>query len=262
MLLTLTSIKGRRIEADDGPIGHVADFLFDDRTWKVRWLVIDTGGWISGQKILLHPSVIIPADDGHGPVGVHLTKSQIAASPGILSDAPVSRQMQDQVYGYYGWDPLWGNGNYFGGYPYGMGYPLAPMYTPGRLYDEGAALQADREATRLDDADPHLRSAVEVIGYHMAAKDGSVGHVQDFVTETSNWGLRYLIIDTRNWWPGNRVLLSPYAVKSINWADQQVLTDVTREQVKGSPPWEPAHPVDRDYEVRLHGYYNWPGYGW
>jgi hypothetical protein len=101
-----------------------------------------------------------------------------------------------------------------------------------------------------------------VRGYHIHATDGSIGHVENFLIDDVTWAVRYLIIDTRNWWPGAHVLISPYAVQSIDWGDQQIHLNVTREKVKASPPWNPVEVVEEMYERRLHGYYGWPGYGW
>jgi hypothetical protein len=101
-----------------------------------------------------------------------------------------------------------------------------------------------------------------VVGFHIQATDGPMGHVENFLVDDETWGIRYLIIDTKNWWPGQHVLISPYAVRAISWSDRDVTLDVTRDKVKSSPVWEPAEMIERDYEERLHGYYGWPGYGW
>jgi sporulation protein YlmC with PRC-barrel domain len=258
MLLAMSAINGFAVAAEGGKIGKVSDFLFDDRTWKLRWMVVDTGHWLTGRKVLVHPSAIGPVNYEREHLTVRLTKQQVENSPDILDDEPVSRHMQDSLYGYYGWDPLWGGGNYLGGYTYGLGFAMGAT----RPYDEGAVLEADRAELRLNDADPHLRSVSAVTGYHIQATDGSIGHIQNMMVETDNWGIRYLVVDTRNWWPGKRVLLSPYAVKTISWADRDAVVDVSREQVKASPAWQPEEAIDRAYEERLHGYYGWPGYGW
>ena len=90
--------------------------------------------------------------------------------------------------------------------------PMAPM----PAYNEGEVLEADRAGSRLDEADPHLRSVAAVTDYHILATDGPIGHIQNFMLESDSWGVRYFIVDTRNWWPGQHVLLSPYAVKTID----------------------------------------------
>jgi hypothetical protein len=258
MLLAASSFKGLLIQAQDGHIGAFSDFLFDDRTWKLRWMVVDTGSWLPGRKVLVHPSAIGSIDLDRGELPVTLTKQQIQNSPDIQQDQPVSRQFQDTLYGYYGWDPMWGGGNYFGGGMGGIGWPLAPV----PAYRESSLPEAERAGTQHDAADPHLRSISAVSGYHLQATDGSIGHVENFMLESDDWGIRYLIADTRNWWVGQHVLLSPYAVKSVSWPDRDLTLDITRAQVKGSPAWEPATIINRAYEERLHGYYGWPGHGW
>jgi hypothetical protein len=258
MMLVGSALKGFAIEASDGKIGTVSDFLFDDKTWKIRWMVVDTGGWLTGRKTLIHPSAIGQPDYRRKKVSVRLTTQQVKDSPDILSDAPVSRQMETNLYGYYGWDPLWGGGNYLGGYSSGMGGGFEP--SPYR-FDSGL-LEADRSEAGMNDGDPHLRSVTAIVGYHIQAIDGPIGHIENFLVDDATWGIRYLIIDTKNWWSGQHVLISPYAVRAISWSDHDVTLDVTRDKIKASPAWDPAEGMERDYEQRLHGHYGWAGYGW
>jgi len=258
MLLVESALKGYAIEASDGPIGSVSDFLFDDKTWILRWLVVDTGNWLVGRKVLIHPSAVGEADYVERTLPVRLTRAQVKGSPDIAHDQPVSRQMESNLYNNYGWDPLWGGGGYFGGYPVGMGWPISRS----RIRGQTALLDAHDPELRSEDGDPRLRSMAAVNGYHIQATDGSIGHVQDFIFDDATWSIRYLIVDTRNWWPGKHVLVSPYAVQEIDWNGQEVRLDLTRERIKASPPWEPAAAIEEDYAKRLHGYYGWPGYGW
>lgn len=257
MLLVAGALKGYAIEASDGRIGTVSDFLFDDRTWMMRWLVVDTGAWLTGRKVLIHPSAIGPADYVRERLPVSLTRAQVEASPDIQHDAPVSRQMERNLYGYYGWDPMWGGGSYFAGYPDIIGAPalLSPGYG-------GALGLATAQAGPQPDGDPDLRSAIAVIGYHIHATDGAIGHLENLLIEDTNWSVRYLIVDTKNWWPGQHVLVSPYAVREISWPDREIHTTLTRERIRASPAWNPLELVERSYEQRLHSHYGWPGYGW
>ena len=258
MMLVGSALKGFATEASDGKIGTVSDFLFDDRTWKIRWMVVDTGGWLTGRKILVHPSAIGEPDYRRNTIAVQLTRKQVEDSPDIGSDAPVSRQMETDLQGHYGWDPLWGGGNFFGGYQSGMGGAFDP--SPGR-FDSGV-LEAERRNANLDEGDPHLRSVTAVLGYHIQATDGPIGHVENFLVDDATWGIRYLIIDTNNWWSGQHVLMSPHAVRDISWSDHDVTLDATRDKIRTSPVWDPAAMIDQDYAEKLHGYYGWPGYGW
>jgi hypothetical protein len=255
MLLAVSAFKGYQIEASDGAIGTCSDLLFDDRSWRVRWLVVDTGKWLTGRRVLLHPSALGAPDHEHHELPAHLTKAQIEASPDLGSDQPVSAQMESSLYGYYGWDPLWGGSGFGGG---SMATPLsAPALFGADTMRDASVLDIPREA-----GDPHLRSTEALSRYHIHAVDGAIGHLENLLIDDAAWGIRYLIVDTRNWWPGKHVLLSPYAVTDIDWAERNIRLDITRTQVKASPPWDPIAMIDQVYEKALHHHYNWPGYGW
>ncbi len=248
MLQVGSALEGYRIEASDGEIGTVSDFLFDDRTWKIRWLVVDTGNWLTGRQVLVHPSAIGRADYIGRKLPVMLTKAKIEASPNILLDRPVSRQNEFNLYDYYGWGPDSG-GNIF------EPNTKAP----------GMAEEAVAEAgilSNLEGKDPHLRSLSAVNGYDIQATDGGIGHLENFLLEDDVWEVRYLVVDTRNWWPGQHVLVSPFAVRDIDWWKKQISLNVSCDKVKASPPWAPLDLIDQAYEKRLHRYYDWPGYGW
>ncbi len=228
MLHVLSPLKGFSIEASDGRIGTVVDFLFDDAYWNVRWLVIDCGTWLSGRRVLIHPSAILREDLEEGSFDVALTKAQVVGSPELAEDQPVSQQMETQLYSYYGWDPLWGGAN-LSALPGAMASPLmAPHYMGLGSTDEAEA-RGDGPASR--GANPHLRSVVEVTGYRVHAVDGEIGHIENLMLDDADWSVRYFIVDTRNWWFGKRVLISPLAVKRIDWFDRHVELNVSRELV-------------------------------
>jgi hypothetical protein len=106
-----------------------------------------------------------------------------------------------------------------------------------------------------ESADSHLRSTDEVTGYHIEAADGEIGHVKDFIVDDETWAIRYLEIDTRNWLPGKKVLLSPQWINNVSWPQSKVYVDLTRETIQNSPEWDDTIPVTREYEYRLHEYY-------
>ena len=110
MLRNASAIKGYAIAANDGRLGTVSDFLFDDASWLVRWLVVDTGNWLSGRKVLLPPSVLGHLDPKGREFAVGLTMQQVKDSPDIDTERPASRQMETNIYDYYGWNPYWGTG--------------------------------------------------------------------------------------------------------------------------------------------------------
>jgi sporulation protein YlmC with PRC-barrel domain len=246
MLWKASSITGYAIVASDGRVGTVSDFLFDDASWRVRWMVVDTGNWLSGRKVLLPPSVLGHRDSAARQFAVRLTTQQVKDSPDVDTERPVSRQTESGIYDYYGWAPYWGTGFYMGGYGYGVAGSPPPEPTE----EEKEAADAQRESD-----DPHLRSIDAVTDYHIHATDGEIGHVEDFLVEDADWSIHYLIIDTKNWWPGERVLVSPHSAKEISWTDRLVRLDVDRQTIKASPAYDPSTTVDRAYERQFHTYY-------
>jgi len=245
MLRNASKIDGYTIVASDGSLGSVSDFLFDDVSWLVRWLVVDTGHWLPGRKVLLPPSVLGHIDQQLHQFSVRLTRQLVKDSPDIDTDKSVSRQMEAHMYDYYGWSPYWGAGLYMGGY----GYP-PPVMEP----SPPTAYGPDQEEI-TEDRHSRLRSVNAVTGYHLHARDGKIGHVEDFLVEDADWSIRYLVVDTENWWPGKLVLISPYQTQSIDWAADLVNLRVDRQMVKDSPLYEPSTVVDRPYESRFHAYY-------
>lgn len=251
MLRNASAINGYAIAARDGRLGTVSDFLFDDNSWLVRWLVVDTGTWLSSRKILLPAFALGHLDAGKAEFSVRLTKHQVKDSPDIDAERPVSRQMETHIYEYYGWSPYWGTGLFMGGYNYGAGGGgILPMPWPASSRDgqDPAALDCSHD-------DPHLRSTEAITGYHIHASDGQIGHVEDFLIEDGDWSIHYLIVDTKNWWPGKRVLVSPRSVREINWAAGIVNLHVDRKKVKDSPEYDASMSIDRAYENRFHNYY-------
>ncbi|MFZ2105141.1 MAG: PRC-barrel domain-containing protein, partial [Roseiarcus sp.] len=206
-----------------------------------------------GRKVLIHASAVAYAGLEDEEFEVKLTKAQVEGSPEWFEHQPVSQQMQNRLFDYYGWDPAWG-GPYLGGVTGAMASPmLAAPYLglqmraePGNDIDESPA------------GDPHLRSVFEVIGYHIHATDGDIGHVENFMFDPDEWRLPYFVVDTSNYWFGNRVLIATHSVEAIAWSDRHVRLDVTREQIKTSPPWDPLVAFNEFYATHLHRHYGWP----
>jgi hypothetical protein len=256
MLLVARALDGYKIAALDGSVGIVSDFLFDDGTWGLRWLVVSAGGWWTDHTVLLQPSSITRIDREKRAVHVALTQAKIKSSPELTQDPPVSRQMEASLYNHYGWDPLWGGDGYFLN-----GIITTPLGLT-RSMESSAASAPESFGDGFGEGDPHLRSIKAVTGAHIHAQDGDIGHLQNFLIDDATWSIRYLIADTSNWWMGKQVLLSPYSVREIDWPSNKVSVTVTRAQVKASPTWDPVAIIEQVYERRLHSHYGWRGYGW
>jgi hypothetical protein len=204
-------------------------------TGAIRYYVIDTAGeWLPGRKVLIPPQAVGQATDA--VLVVRLTREQIRNSPDIETDRPISRQSELVLYRHYGCTPDW--------------LPLALA----SAFPEGDAAERERQATAGHyGGDPHLRSAKEVIGYHVAASDGDIGHIDDFLLDERT--IRYAVVDTRNWLPGKSVLISTAWIREIRWPESKVFVTVARDAVKNSPEYDPASQVDKEYEARLLAHY-------
>ncbi|PWS34734.1 hypothetical protein DFH01_24770 [Falsiroseomonas bella] len=243
MLWRSTTLIGSGLRARDGGIGSIADLLFDETDWNVRWVVVDTGGWLTGRRVLLPPSCFGAAGGTTLEYPVDLTRRQVEESPEIGFDAPVSRQLESRVYGHYGWTPYWN-------------LSFAPPFAaPTAVPAAGEPPRSTPETREEPSGDPHLRSAKEVTGYYIQATDGDIGHVEEFLVDDDPWAIRYVVVDTANWWPARKVILSPRWFSGIDWATQQVHVTVTRDQVKASPEYEPSSLLAREHEERLHAHY-------
>ncbi len=244
MLRSLKELKNYVIKAEDGDIGRSKDFLFDDAFWTIRFMVADTGKWLPGKKVLISPISLEKPDWVLHRFPVRLTKKQIEDGPEIDEAKPVSRQYEIKFYKYYGWPYYWA-GNYAWG----------TEVTPNALFNE-KSLTDEQVAT----GDDHLRSVNEVLGYNIQAFDGQIGHVEDFIIDDRSWTIRYMIVDTKNWLPGKKVLVSPEWIESIDWKKSIVKVDLTQEAVKESPEFDPSAPVNREYEAKLYDFYGKPVY--
>ncbi len=219
MLRNASAIKGYAIAANDGQLGTVSDFLFDDVSWLVRWLVVDTGNWLLGRKVLLPPSVLGQLDPNGRKFAVGLTMQQVKDSPAIDTERPASRQIETNIYDYYGWHPYWGAGRFMGGYGYGGGaMPVSPV-------PDFKLLEEDIAAAQQNNDDPHLRSIEAVAGYHIHASDGEIGHV-------------------------------PRSVREIDWTNNLVNLNVDRQRVKDSPAYDASTTVDQAYGKTFGNHYD------
>ena len=172
-----------------------------------------------------------------------LTVREVENSPNIDLDHPVSRQHERDYYAYYRYTPYWGYSALWG-----VGA------SPGMLAEARSHEPPPHPADPLAD-DVHLRSAGEVRGYHIEGSDAAIGHVEDFIVDDETWEVRYLVIDTSNWWFGKKVLVAPHWATRVSWQKGTVYIDMSRRAIQDSPEWHPPTAVDREYEERLYDHY-------
>ena len=234
MRRSVKHLTGFAIEATDGEIGKVDDFYFDDRQWTIRYLVVNTGGWLAGRRVLIAPVALGKPLWESQAFPVMLTIDQVRHSPDIDTDKPVSRQHEARLHQHYAWPQYW-EGAYFTG--------DAPMLSAAPSAPEAGA--RDRKGAVHQD-DPHLYSARQVMGCRVEAKDGSIGRVEDLIVDDAGWRIGHLVVDTRHGLARRDVLLSPQWILEVNWEEARVFTSLDREAVRNSPPYDPTEPVVPD----------------
>ncbi|MGC1784552.1 MAG: PRC-barrel domain-containing protein [Acidobacteriaceae bacterium] len=246
-LLRTKDLSRYTIAATDADIGSIHDFYFDDEHWTIRYIVVGTGVLLSGRKVLISPVAL------HRPpwmplhLRVNLTWAQIENSPSVDVHKPVSRQHEKEHSQHYGWPQYW-EGT--------AGSGLNPRPGP------AAAPRPEKLPNPAENAsgDTHLRSTSEVTGYRIHATDGEIGHLEDFLFDDESWKIRYAIVDTKNWWPGKKILLRPQWIDRVSWTDHEIYVRMSREAIQKAPAWEADKPVSREYELRLHRHYGYAPY--
>jgi PRC-barrel domain len=233
MLIRTKTLRDYKLAGIDGEIGKVKDFYFDDQHWAIRYLVADTGSWLMDNQVLISPYALTAVKKEHQDITVNLSKRQIENSPSLNTHKPVSRQFEEVYNRYYGWP----------------GYYIALDRERGK------------EPSTTEKAwDPHLRSTCGVSGYHVQATDAEIGHVEDFIIDDEIWAIRYLIVDTKNWWPGKRVLVSPQWIESVSWDKSKVFVHLSQDAIKRSPVYTEDTLPTRDYEAGLYRHYDRQAY--
>jgi len=251
MLRSMKDMEGYSIGATDGAIGRVLDFYFDDEVWVIRYLVVETDIGVPLRRVLISPIAIGRPNWSEKVFPASLTRRQVEKSPDIDTDKPVSRQQEMGYLGYYGYGNYWGGGGLWGG---GL-YP--DMLQAGLQID---ALSAGKQGKSHSHDDPHLRSGNDIMRYYVHATDGDIGHVQGLLVDEKSWAIRYMLVNTSNWWLGHNVLIAPEWIDHVSWAESTVYVDLTRQAVKDSPPYDAATPLGREQEAVIHAHYGRSGY--
>lgn len=250
---SVNSYLGDKIESKDGEAcGKCCDFLFDSDTWAIRYVVADTGGLLTHNKVLLSPFVF--DNPKFGEHDKHMTtileKASIEASPPLDAYAPVSRRYELELARHYQHPLYWAGTNLWGGSP----VPRSVVPDPAEL---------ERHEVEMEGiAESNLRSCDEITGYEVIAGGEEVGKVEDFIVETGSWHIRYFAVETGSWIVDRQVLLSPEWSAEINWDNKTVvLADISRDKIKDAPGLDTTIGINRDQEGRLFEYYghryNW-----
>ena len=216
----LKTLYGYKLASLDGDIGHVKDFYFDDENWVVRYLVADTGSWLTGRLVLISPHAFGRFNEVEGKAMiVNLTRKQIEDSPSIDCHLPVSRQHEIDSFNHYGWPAYWNGGSLWG---FGD-FPVAPPPpSEGRAPGRPVRHRAEK----------HLRSTKVVTGYEVQSTDGPIGRVIGLRVDDTTWEVHTLVVETGHWYSGKEILIATGKVKRISYEDSKVFMSLTKEDIQ------------------------------
>ena len=258
MLRSLKDLENFTIAAIDGPIGQVKDFYFDDDAWAVRYLVVETGSWLDRRQVLISPIAIQQPDWAGRMLPMSITQAQVRHCPDIDTDRPVSRPQETDHLGHYGYPVYWGRMGLWGEglFPNALRPGFAGHGIDGaeRQREQAAFAQAWQARHRQDD--PRLRNGKSVIGHHIQAIDGEIGHVDGLLVDEETWAIRYLVANISSWWVGHQVLVAPQWITGVRWSDQSVSVELTRAAIQQAPPYDAGAELNRQRE---RGLYDHPG---
>ena len=233
-----SELIGRTASATDGEVGRIVDLFIDDEHWAVRYLVVDTGTWLASRRVLLSPANLVAEAPAVGPLPVALTREQVERSPDVDTQKPVSRQYEIAHSLHYGYDTYWGGPSLWGASMLpSIRHGVVPGVLPGLVRPPlgsgpehpeppSEAQQLARQAQRS-----HLRSASEIIGYHVDASDGRVGTLDDLEVDGRSWAVRQFVVDTKPWWPGGHVRVAPALAKDVDWSGRVLRLQCRRDEV-------------------------------
>ena len=262
MLRNTKDLENCVMGATDGNIGHVRDFYFDDAMWVIRFLVVDTGSWLSSRRVLISPMALGHPNWTDKILPLSITQEQVRNSPDIDTEKPVSRRHEKQLLSHYGFPRYWeGPGIWEGGiYPDDRPPGAGVVTLPPLAAQPAATSTHPQSAADHKHDDPHLRSCSVVTGYHIKATDGEIGHIHSLLMDDETWKVRYIVVTTSDWWLGHQVLVPPQWIQAVSWLDSTVGVDLTQQAVKDAPPYDAQATLDRAWETGVYKHYGRPGY--
>ncbi|HET6615018.1 MAG TPA: PRC-barrel domain-containing protein [Dehalococcoidia bacterium] len=245
MLWTIGNLPGYEVRARDGLAGHVRDLYFSDDRWDIRYVVVDLGGWLRHQRVLLPPEAVEVRDPHERQLLVSMSRAEILRCPRADSARPVSIAMALRYRNFVTWPALWVSA-------YAMNPDGGSAVWPVHPWPQQ---QADGE----EQTERHLRSARAIMGHHVLGTDLPIGEVRDFAL-TDDWRIEDLIVETGSWLHHQRLMVAPYWVQRVSWEMSSVFLSISSEAAlrmaasRLDPPsqsmhLQPAAPASEAHQV-------------
>lgn len=246
MLYRLKDLDGFIVNASDGEVGELVEFYLNDQDWKIRYLVVKTK--IDGEEklALISPIAVQQLNIEDKSILLDVTTAQVAQSPLINEETPVTREHEIMLHNYFEWPFYWDEE----GIPSGLAGDLTAVPLIEMSMDVQEKVAAEEEGR------PHLRTIREIRGYEIKARDGVIGQMDDFIIDDASWNVMYMIVDTGNWLSGRKVLVSPQWIERISLAENSVSVELSIDTIQNSPEYDESVPINNEFENRLRSHYN------
>lgn len=258
MLRSIIDLEDYRLQTAAGNIGRLKDFTFDDKAWVIRYLVVDIGAWPKKHLVLISPIALGAPNWLAKTIPVLLSKSQIQNSPPFDPQKPITKQHEIEHLSYYnypyywGGPSLWGKDIYPNRFSTGSGGFNAPPFE----------LRVPEPPDMEDEthAEHELHGGFDTMGIRVTSGDVDIGLVKDLLIDEDSWAIRYMVVNTGDWWPNQQVLIAPQWIGALNWVSKTISIQMSQAEVKTAPHCDPSVTIDRDLELALHAHYRQPGY--
>jgi sporulation protein YlmC with PRC-barrel domain len=252
MLRSLKELFGYDIQAADGEIGKVHDFYFDEAGWITRYLVVDTGPWFLGEKVLIAPDALGKPDWVAENFPVNMTRQRIQDSPSVDTALPISKQQQVKMHEYFRWPAYWTSTTPF----HSSTLPIVARFNQKDMQHDAVKKEV---LARMSQEHDTLRSAKEVIGYTVSGTDDELGKVDDIILDDESWRLVYLVLDTSTGlMKGKKTLIAIPWINWISYRDREVRLELHKQIIDDSPSYDPDTLITRSYEEVLYDYHGRP----
>jgi len=264
MLRSVKALEKCAIRATDGNVGQVGDLLFDDLAWVIRYLVVDTGTWHAGRKVLISTLGMRRPNWTDNSIAVPISKNQVRESSDIDARKPLTRQrVPSRLEQHYperaGSLQAWG-GNYAPCSDVMLSAIADPSTEPDSFQSVRPGSPALRNDSKMAADGAHLRSCNVVMNSLVTAADGDIGRVCGLLIDEDIWAIRYFVVNTGNWWLGHKVVLAPEWIDDISWSDSRLSVDTTRQAVQDAPGYDSVAEVNRRLEIVIYRHYGRMGY--
>lgn len=218
MFYLTSTLKSYNIHATDGKMGKVKNVCFDDHSWAIRYIKVDTHKWLPARDVYVSPSSVTEINEKEELVEINHTKETIKNSPTIPADAELSKSNEESLTEYYGWNRYWRGQNLWGA----VDRPLVPTIP---VQDQENT--AKRNEMEMNENTSYvLLDESETIGIKVHGHDGKMGEITDLVFDDDNWKIDYLLVKYVKVPSEKYYLIKSEHITSVEWPEKDIYVDL------------------------------------